>query len=101
MQQSFESTNHSQFVINRLAEGVTIKSFDCGDADLNDFILNECTLYRKEKLAITYVLEGNNDSTFVIQTCLSIAEPAPSLSNQAQDDYQRLMNNKSPKNKRK
>ena len=45
-----------------MAEGVTIKSFDCGDADLNDFIVNECTLYRKEKLAVTYVLEGNNDN---------------------------------------
>ena len=29
------------------------------------------------------------------------AEAPPSLSNQAQDEYQRLMNNKSPKNKRK
>ena len=29
------------------------------------------------------------------------AEAPPSLSKQAQDEYQRLMNNKSPKNKRK
>ena len=29
------------------------------------------------------------------------AEAPPSLSNQAQDEYQRLMNNKSPKNKRR
>ncbi|MBR2085419.1 MAG: hypothetical protein IJ879_12730 [Muribaculaceae bacterium] len=29
------------------------------------------------------------------------AEAPPSLSNQAQDEYQRLMNNKSPKSKRK
>ena len=25
-----------------------IKSFDCGDTDLNDFILNESFLYREE-----------------------------------------------------
>ena len=31
----------------------------------------------------------------------SMAEAPPSLSKQAQDEYQRLMNNKSPKSKRK
>ena len=44
-----------------------------------------------------------------IKTCASrkpnelarFAEALPSLSNQAQDEYQRLMNNKSPKSKRK
>ena len=49
-------------VITKLEEGETVKSFDCGDADLNDFILNECPLYRKEKLAVTYVLEAVDDS---------------------------------------
>ena len=48
-------------IITKLEEGETVKSFDCGDADLNDFILNECPLYRKEKLAVTYVLEDMDD----------------------------------------
>ena len=62
MQQSFDTTDHSQFVINRLAEGETVKSFDCGDDDLNDFIVNECALYRTEKLSVTYVLETEDDT---------------------------------------
>ena len=62
MQQSFDISAYSQFVINRLAEGETVKSFDCGDDDLNDFIVNECTLYRNEKLAVTYVLEDEHDT---------------------------------------
>ena len=35
-----------------------IKSFDCGDTDLNDFILNESFLYREALLAVSYVLEN-------------------------------------------
>lgn len=49
-------------VISKLDEDETVKSFDCGDDDLNDFIVNECALYRKEKLAVTYVLEPEQDT---------------------------------------
>lgn len=31
-----------------------VKSFDCGDADLNDFILNCATLFDKYMLAVSY-----------------------------------------------
>lgn len=34
-----------------------IESFNCGDADLNDFIMNECSLYRNALLAVSYVAE--------------------------------------------
>lgn len=34
-----------------------IKSFDCGDTNLNDFILHESFLYRKALLAVSYVLK--------------------------------------------
>lgn len=43
--------NNTSLVIARLEQGETVKEFDCGDPDLNDFILNESALYRKEKLA--------------------------------------------------
>lgn len=33
-------------------------SFDCGDEDLNDFIINDAPLYRKALLAMTYVMEN-------------------------------------------
>lgn len=52
-----------EFVIRKLEVGETVKSFDCGDADLNDFILDECMLYRREKLAVTYVLEQAVDDS--------------------------------------
>lgn len=46
--------------IRRLEKQETIESFNCGDADLNDFIINESMLYRQALLAVSYVAEGNN-----------------------------------------
>ena len=43
--------------IRRLGKAERIGSFDCGDADLNDFILNESTFYREALLAESYVFE--------------------------------------------
>lgn len=41
-------------------EGIT--AFDCGDQDLNDFILHEANDYRKALLAVTYVaIDKEND----------------------------------------
>ena len=47
----------SKYRVRRLKEGEKIESFDCGDADLNDFILNTAPLYLEELLAITYIME--------------------------------------------
>lgn len=52
----------SSYVIRKLEPDERIKSFDCGDADLNDFILNEADDYRKALLAVTYVLESPEDT---------------------------------------
>ena len=46
-----------QYNIRRLEKQEIVKSFDCGDADLNDFILNESVFYRKALLAVSYVVE--------------------------------------------
>lgn len=46
----------AQYRIYKLAEDERIESFDCGDADVNDFVLNDAQPYRKEKLAVTYTL---------------------------------------------
>lgn len=40
----------------RLEEDV-IQSFDCGDEDLNDFIINDAPLYYRARLSTSYVLE--------------------------------------------
>ena len=36
-----------RFSIYKMAEGEKVESFDCGDADLNDFILTDVPLDRK------------------------------------------------------
>ena len=40
--------NYNDYRIRKLSFGETIKSFDCGDADLNDFIVNDADIYRAE-----------------------------------------------------
>lgn len=45
----------STFQIRKLESDERIESFDCGDADLNDFILNESLFYREALLAVSYV----------------------------------------------
>lgn len=47
----------SQCSMRRLQEGERIEAFNCGDDDLNEFVLQEAHLYRKELLAVTYVVE--------------------------------------------
>lgn len=43
--------------LRKLNEGETIQSFNCGDTELNDFILKNADNYRKTLLAVSYVLE--------------------------------------------
>lgn len=37
-----------------------IKPFDCGDIDLNEFLVSKAVHYKKELLAVTYLLENEN-----------------------------------------
>ncbi len=46
------------YEIRKLQKNEKVKSFDCGDNDLNDFLLNRAISYRKALLAVTYVLEN-------------------------------------------
>ena len=52
-----QTLNITDYRVRPLEEGERVKSFDCGDDDLNDFILNAAHLYREELLAVTYVME--------------------------------------------
>lgn len=47
-------------IVRRLNIGDTVDAFDCHDEDLNDFILNEASLYRNALLSVTYVVEDKN-----------------------------------------
>lgn len=45
----------------RLREEYVIGDFDCGNQDLNDFLLNEAKLFSKYLLSVTYIIEQRGD----------------------------------------
>lgn len=47
--------------IVRLTSDYAIKSFDCGNADLNDFLQNDAKAYASHLLAVTYLLENDTE----------------------------------------
>ena len=57
--------------IVRLTQEHTFKPFDCGEDDLNDFLLQDAKQYAKGLLAVTYVIE-DEDMT-VAFFCFSIS----------------------------
>lgn len=50
----------NQFTFRQIEENLEIKSFDCGDADLNDFLINDAKDYLKAMMALTYLLEDKS-----------------------------------------
>lgn len=49
--------NFDNFVFRQIDSETTIKSFNCGDADLNDFLYSDAVNYFKSMMALTYLLE--------------------------------------------
>lgn len=49
----------SNFTFRQIEAGTEIKSFDCGDADLNDFLVSDAKNYLRAMMALTYLLEDN------------------------------------------
>lgn len=68
----------AHYTIRKMKVDEEVKSFDCGDADLNDFILYESQPYRKALLAVSYVLEKNDDKS--VCAYFSLANDRVSLS---------------------
>lgn len=58
-----QNETFKHYKIRRLENNDKIESFDCGDEDLNDFLLHQSSLFHAEKLAVNYTLENreNND----------------------------------------
>jgi predicted GNAT family N-acyltransferase len=54
--------NNSSLSLSRITENTVIGTFDCGDEDLNEFLLSKATFYTKELLATTYLLEKDNET---------------------------------------
>lgn len=48
---------YNGFQVRKLRADERIPFFDCGDEDLNDFIVNDASIYRKALLAVTYIVE--------------------------------------------
>jgi GNAT superfamily N-acetyltransferase len=63
--------------LRRLGETDVVSLFDCGDEDLNDFIMTDAPLYFKVRLATSYVLE--NKSTGEVYGFFSLAHDRISL----------------------
>jgi predicted GNAT family N-acyltransferase len=47
----------SKYSFRQIEADTEIKSFDCGDADLNDFLVSDAKNYLKSMMALTYLLE--------------------------------------------
>lgn len=54
-----------KYQIRRLSKRDRVSNFDCGDEDLNDFILNESYYYRQALLAVSYVIETRESNQVV------------------------------------
>jgi len=54
----FKIGDFGTYEVRKLQQNEKVKSFDCGDDELNDFLLNEAAPYRKYLLAVTYVFEN-------------------------------------------
>ena len=89
----------SRYEVRKLSADEQLKSFNCGDADLNDFLLNEATLYRKALLAVTYVFEEKN--TKRVAAFFSLANDRVSLSDfENKTEFNRFRKNRFPNEKR-
>lgn len=53
------------FRVRKLKGNEKIAEFNCGDEDLNDFILNDAGVYRAALLAVTYVVENKQTGDIV------------------------------------
>ena len=57
--------NKANLQIRRLGANDVVTRFDCGDEDLNDFILTDAPLYYRVRLATSYVLEDSENGDII------------------------------------
>ena len=53
--------NKEKIQLRRLDGSDLVKGFDCGDSDLNEFIMNDAPLYFRARLATSYLLEDSEN----------------------------------------
>lgn len=90
--------SYGQARIRKLQPGDTVSVFDCGDPDLNDFILEEAANYREALLAVTYILEDEEQNVLVY---FSLANDRVSLSDfETKTEFNRFRKNRFVNGKR-
>lgn len=86
-------------IVRRLSSDYIVNSFDCNDEDLNDFIINEASLYHKALLSITYIVEDK--STKSVIAYFSLANDKISISDfENKSDFNRFRKHKFVNEKR-
>ncbi|MCQ2351441.1 MAG: GNAT family N-acetyltransferase [Paludibacteraceae bacterium] len=55
----------NNFSFYKLATDTAIKSFDCNDKDLNEFLIQDAKKYLSELMAVTYVMESTTTNNIV------------------------------------
>ena len=64
-----KSVENVSFKFIRLNSADFVKKFDCGDKDLNDFILYRSTEFHKYRLAVNYACVDAEDANKVYAYC--------------------------------
>lgn len=59
----------NRFDFIRLRPTKAIERFDCGDRDLNDYILNHAAAFQKYLIAVTYAYVDAEDASKVYAYC--------------------------------
>ena len=49
--------NFSELSVTRINSEAVTKPFDCGDTDLNNFLIDDAVHYLNERMAVTYMVE--------------------------------------------
>lgn len=86
-------------IVRRLNIGDIVVAFDGGDGDLNDFLLNEASLYRNALLSVTYVVEVKE--TREVLAYFSLSNDKVSISDfESKSDFNRFRKHKFVNEKR-
>lgn len=51
----------SNFRIIKLSENYQLRPFDCGDNDLNNFLVEDALPYKQRLLSVTYLMVSDDD----------------------------------------
>ena len=80
METNFYETFKNKNIVEQLGENDKIESFDCGDNDLNEFIINEASLFQKERLTVSYVLRSKEKRPEDVLAYFSLSNDKISIS---------------------